>query len=154
MTHALRLWRRQPVLALAAILSLALGIGANTAIFSVLNAVVLRPLPYHDADRLVIAWETTADNPARWVAPANFVDWSREALRMALLLGGPPLGVALAVGLLIGIAQTLTQLHEPVVGQVPRLIAVVLVTLLALPWLVGRWVTFAVGLIASIPDRL
>ena len=79
MTHALRLWRRQPVLALAAILSLALGIGANTAIFSVLNAVVLRPLPYHDADRLVIAWETTADNPARWVAPANFVDWSREA---------------------------------------------------------------------------
>jgi predicted permease len=79
MTHALRLWRRQPVLAFAAIVSLALGIGANTAIFSVLNAVVLRPLPFPNADRLVMAWETSADNPERWVAPANFLDWVRDA---------------------------------------------------------------------------
>jgi predicted permease len=79
MKHAIRLWRRQPLLALAAIVSLALGIGANTAIFSVLNAVVLRPLPYPDANRLVALWETSADNPARWVAPANFLDWQREA---------------------------------------------------------------------------
>lgn len=79
MKHALRLWRRQPVLAFAAIVSLALGIGANTAIFSVLNAVVLRPLPYPAADRLVMAWETAADNPSRWVAPANYLDWKREA---------------------------------------------------------------------------
>jgi putative ABC transport system permease protein len=79
MTHALRLWLRQPVLATAAILSLALGIGANTAIFSVLNAVVLRPLPYPASERLVVAWETSADNPARWVAPANYLDWVREA---------------------------------------------------------------------------
>jgi flagellar biosynthesis protein FliQ len=85
---------------------------------------------------------------------AQVIDWSREALRMALLLGGPPLGVALAVGLLVGIAQTLTQLHEPVVGLVPRLIAVVVVILAALPWLLGRWVMFAVRLIESIPDRL
>src|SRR5262245_33160481 len=79
MTHALRLWRRQPVLALAAIVSLALGIGANTAIFSVMNAVVLQPLPFPGADRLVMAWETSPDNPERWVAPANFLDWRREA---------------------------------------------------------------------------
>jgi predicted permease len=79
MTHAIRLWRRQPLLAVAAIVSLALGIGANTAIFSVLNAVVLRPLPYRDAERLVALWETSADDPARWVAPANFLDWQREA---------------------------------------------------------------------------
>jgi predicted permease len=79
MTHALRLWRRQPALALAAIVSLALGIGANTAIFSVLNAVVLRPLPFPDSGRLVMAWETAPDNPERWVAPANFLDWVREA---------------------------------------------------------------------------
>ena len=79
MRHAVRLWRRQPVLALAAIVSLALGIGANTAIFSVLNAVVLRPLPFPDADRLVVVWETSPQNPARWVAPANFLDWQREA---------------------------------------------------------------------------
>ena len=78
MRHAVRLWRRQPVLALAAIVSLALGIGANTAIFSVMQAVVLRPLPYPDADRLVVVWETHADAPARWVAPANYLDWIRE----------------------------------------------------------------------------
>ena len=79
MAHAFRLWLRQPMLALAAIVSLGLGIGANTAIFSVLNAVVLRPLPFPGADRLVVAWETSADNPARWVAPANYLDWARDA---------------------------------------------------------------------------
>ena len=79
MAHSFRLWMRQPMLALAAIVSLGLGIGANTAIFSVLNAVVLRPLPFADADRLVVAWETSAENPTRWVAPANFLDWVRDA---------------------------------------------------------------------------
>lgn len=79
MRQALRLWRRQPLLALAAIVSLGLGVGANTAIFSVMNAVVLRPLPYPAAERLVVAWETSTDNPARWVAPANYLDWVREA---------------------------------------------------------------------------
>ena len=50
------------------------------------------------------------------------IDWSREALRMILLLGGPLLAAALVVGLLINVGQTLTQLHEPVVGLVPRLV--------------------------------
>jgi predicted permease len=75
----LRLFARRPGLAFAALVSLALGIGANTAIFSVLNAVVLRPLPFPDSDRLVAVWETSEENPARWVAPANFLDWRREA---------------------------------------------------------------------------
>lgn len=78
MRHAVRLWGRQPALALAAVVSLALGIGANTAIFSVMQAVVVRPLPYPDADRIVVVWETRADAPARWVAPANYLDWRRE----------------------------------------------------------------------------
>jgi flagellar biosynthesis protein FliQ len=82
------------------------------------------------------------------------VDWSREALRMALLLGGPPLLVALAVGLVVGIGQTLTQLHEPVIALIPRLLAVLVVLLAILPWLLGRWLTFAVALIESIPERL
>ncbi len=82
------------------------------------------------------------------------IDWSREALRMALLLGGPPLAAALVVGLLVGIGQTLTQLHEPVIGLVPRLVAVLLVVLAILPWLLGRWIMFAVGLIESIPDMI
>jgi flagellar biosynthesis protein FliQ len=85
---------------------------------------------------------------------SQVVDWTREALRMALLLGGPPLAAALVVGLLVGIGQTVTQLHEPVVAFVPRLLAVVLVVLALLPWLLGRWITFAAALIESIPERL
>ena len=82
------------------------------------------------------------------------IDWSREALRMALLLGGPLLAAALLVGLLVNVGQTLTQLHEPVVGLIPRLLVVVLVLLMILPWMVSRWVAFAVDLIGSIPELL
>jgi len=82
------------------------------------------------------------------------IDWSREAVRMALVIGGPLLGVALVVGLIVGIVQTLTQMHDPVVGQVPRLVAVLLAALVALPWLIGRWVAYAVELIGSIPNLM
>lgn len=84
----------------------------------------------------------------------HVIDWSREALRMSLLLGGPLLAVALLTGLVINVLQTITQLHEPVVGLVPRLVAVLLVLLAILPWLVGRWVSFTMDLIGSIPDLL
>jgi flagellar biosynthesis protein FliQ len=85
---------------------------------------------------------------------ASVVDWSREAIKLALQMGGPPLAVALAVGLLVGIAQTLTQLHEPVVGLVPRLAAVLIALMVLLPWFVGRWVMFSTQLIESIPSLL
>jgi predicted permease len=75
---ALRLCFRHPLLSLAAIGSLALGIGANTAIFTVLNGSVLRPLAYADPGRLMVVWETRQDSAARPVAPANFLDWRRE----------------------------------------------------------------------------
>jgi putative ABC transport system permease protein len=75
---ALRLCLRHPLLSLAAIGSLALGIGANTAIFTVLNGSVLKPLPYADPSNLVVVWETRADTPIRSVAPANFLDWRRD----------------------------------------------------------------------------
>ena len=81
------------------------------------------------------------------------IDASREAIQVAIWLGGPLLLVALVAGLLIGIGQTLTQMHEPVVGQVARLVAVLATVLLALPWLAGRWVAYAVDLFSSIPDR-
>jgi len=84
----------------------------------------------------------------------HVIDWSREALRMSLLLGGPLLAVALLAGLVINVLQTVTQLHEPVVGLVPRLVAVLLILLAILPWLIGRWVSFTVDLIGSIPDLL
>src|SRR5688500_1543338 len=82
---AVRMLLRQPAVALGAVLSLALGIGANTAIFSVLHRVVLSPLPYHAPEQLVAVWETTIDTPERWVAPANFVDWRRETASFASL---------------------------------------------------------------------
>ncbi len=75
----LRLCLRHPVLSLAAIFSLALGIGANTAIFTVLNGSVLRPLPYSEPDQLMMVWETKADSLRRAVAPANFLDWRRDS---------------------------------------------------------------------------
>lgn len=85
---------------------------------------------------------------------ASVLDWSQQALRMALVLGGVPLLVALVVGIVVGIGQTLTQLQEPVVALVPRLLAVALAVLVALPWLVSTWLAYATELIGSLPERL
>lgn len=85
---------------------------------------------------------------------SQVIDWSREAIRLALQMGGPLLAVALLVGLVIGVGQTLTQLHEPVIAQVPRLIVVVLAALVLLPWLIGQWVAFTGPLIDSIPGLI
>ena len=49
------------------------------------------------------------------------------------------------MGLVVGVVQTLTQMHEPVVGQVPRLVAVAVVALVLLPWLLGTWVAYTRG---------
>jgi flagellar biosynthetic protein FliQ len=85
---------------------------------------------------------------------ALVIDWSRAALQKSLELGGLPLLAALAVGLVVGAGQTLTQLHEPVVAFVPRLAVVLVVVLVLLSWLVGRWILFTDELIRSIPGML
>ncbi len=72
---ALRQLRKAPGFTVLALATIAIGIGANTAIFSVINAVLLRPLPYFDSDRLVTILHD-GDKP---VAPANFVDWQKQS---------------------------------------------------------------------------
>jgi predicted permease len=76
--YALRQLRRSPGFTAVAVLTLALGIGANTAVFSVINAVLLRPLPYHDADRLVDFQEADEHGKANWLAAPNFLDFQRD----------------------------------------------------------------------------
>ena len=75
--HALRMLLRNPGFTVVAVLTLGLGIGANTAIFSVINSVLLHPLLYHDPDNLVMVWESNSQhrNPRNTVSPPNFLDW-------------------------------------------------------------------------------
>lgn len=77
--HAVRLIAGQPGVTFVALLTMALGIGANTAIFSAVDSILLRPLPYADPDRLAVVWEK---RPAEGVmnnvvAPADYLDWAR-----------------------------------------------------------------------------
>ena len=78
---SIRSLARKPAFTTVVVLTLAFGIGANTAIFSVVNGVLLRPLPYSQDDRIVTVWQSA---PKRGVereetSPANFVDWGEQS---------------------------------------------------------------------------
>jgi putative ABC transport system permease protein len=75
---ALRQLLKSPGFTVVAVLTLALGIGANTAIFSVLNAVLLKPLPYPDSDQLVWLSQRSPDFPSVSISYPNFVDWGEQ----------------------------------------------------------------------------
>jgi putative ABC transport system permease protein len=104
--HGVRLLLRTPGFAIAALLTLALGIGATAAIFSVVRTVMLEPLPYREPDRLVAIWETNRGATARNViAPANFVAWRERSktlegfgmvgpARIAMIIDGQPQEIA------------------------------------------------------------
>lgn len=75
--HTVRSLRRNPGFTIVAVLTLALGIGANTAIFSGVNALLLGPMPFDHPEQLVGVWEdaTVVGFPRNTPAPANYVDW-------------------------------------------------------------------------------
>ena len=91
--YAARMLARTPGFTAVAVLTLALGIGANTAIFTVVNALLLRPLPYAEPGRLVMVWQdfSARGGPAdEWASPGNFADWrrSRNIFEAVTAIGG------------------------------------------------------------------
>ncbi|MFN2622316.1 MAG: ADOP family duplicated permease [Chthoniobacterales bacterium] len=101
--YGLRSLRKKPGFALTVVIALALGIGANTAIFSVINAVLLRSLAYRDPGRIVMVWERSlrGGRAQNSVSPANFLDWKKQSssfeqnaaswdTRLNLTSGGEP----------------------------------------------------------------
>lgn len=99
--YGCRMLLKSPGFTLVAVLALALGIGANTAIFSVVNAVLLRPLPFAEADRLVMLSERHEQIPRRQISYPNFLDWRKRNQ------------VFEAMSTIRGYALTLTGIGEP-----------------------------------------
>ena len=87
---AFRQLRSAPAFTLVATLTLALGIGANSAIFALVDATLLRPLPYGDADRLVTIWETSDTTARGFASPPNMLDWKSRSRTFDTIAGYTP----------------------------------------------------------------
>jgi hypothetical protein len=123
--YTIRSLARTPGFAITAILVVALGVGANSAAFSVANFVLLRPLPFPRPDRLVKLWERTPGFASMELSPANYRDWKAIAKSYS------------AMGAYTGVAANLTGSGEPRRLQVARLTSDVLTVLGTRP-LIGR----------------
>src|SRR3979409_538819 len=89
--YAIRSLRRAPGFTAVAVAVLAIGIGANSAMFSLVDAALVRPLPFAHADRLVMLWERSTRFAHNRVSPLNFLDWSeqqRAFASVAAIAGG------------------------------------------------------------------
>jgi flagellar biosynthesis protein FliQ len=86
--------------------------------------------------------------------PQDAIDLSREAVNIALVIGAPVLVTGLVVGLAVGLLQAVTQIQEQTVSFLPKLVAMVVVMSLTLPWLIQQMVQYSHDLIANIPNTL
>jgi putative ABC transport system permease protein len=106
--YGVHMLRTRPGFTLIAVITLALGIGANTAIFSVVNAVLLREMPYRNPDRLVLLWEQKRGSNTLNVSYPNFADWRDESKLFEEMVAYTYTGIALTTG----------EYPEPVMGVV------------------------------------
>src|SRR5213592_636138 len=97
--YAVRSLTKRPGFAAIAIITLALGIGANSAIFSVVNAVLLRPLPYVEAERLIVPWGSKGEMQYQTVVSyPDFVDWQAQTQTLEYIAAYNSAGALLREG--------------------------------------------------------
>jgi len=106
---AVRQLRGAPAFTLVAVTTLAIGIGANSAIFALVDATLLRPLPYRDAAQLVTIWETSATTPRGFASPPNMLDWKSRSRTFATMAGYTPSMGSMVMSGRDGNAQTVSR---------------------------------------------
>lgn len=87
------------------------------------------------------------------MGPEDAIDLARRAIWVAVLIGSPVLLTGMAVGLIVGLLQALTQIQEQTIAFVPKIVAMVAVLSLTLPWLITQILQFTREMIVTIPQR-
>jgi flagellar biosynthetic protein FliQ len=88
------------------------------------------------------------------MSPMTVVDIGRQALYVTALIGGPMLIFSMVVGLLIGIFQAVTQIHEMTLTFIPKIVIIGLALILFLPWMITMYVDYTVALLSKIPEMI